>query len=48
MISTAAIGADVVPAFHASAENELLAVASRDASRARSYADQHGISAKNR
>jgi xylose dehydrogenase (NAD/NADP) len=43
MISTAAIGADVVPAFHASTGNELLAVASRDAGRARSYAEQHGI-----
>ena len=43
MISTAGIGADVVPAFHASGGNELVAVASRDAERARSYAQQHRI-----
>src|SRR2546423_13467962 len=43
MISTAAIGSEVVPAFHGSARNELLAVASRDPDRARSYADEHEI-----
>jgi predicted dehydrogenase len=43
MISTAAIGADIVPAFHASPGNDLVAVASREGDRARSYAEQHGI-----
>jgi xylose dehydrogenase (NAD/NADP) len=43
MISTAAIGADVVPAFHASDGNELVAVASRDADRAKSFAHERGI-----
>jgi predicted dehydrogenase len=43
MISTAAIGAEVVPAFQRSAENELIAVASRDPARAAAYARDHGI-----
>jgi xylose dehydrogenase (NAD/NADP) len=43
MISTAAIGAELVPAFHRAAANELIAVASRDHERAKSYAQQHGI-----
>jgi xylose dehydrogenase (NAD/NADP) len=43
MISTAAIGTDVVPAFHRAAANDLIAVASRDRQRAASYAQQHGI-----
>jgi D-xylose 1-dehydrogenase (NADP+, D-xylono-1,5-lactone-forming) len=43
MISTAAIGSEVVPAFHGSARNELLAVASRDPDRAQSYAEEHEI-----
>jgi len=43
MISTAAIGSEIVPAFHASAGNDLVAVASRDGGRARSYAERHGI-----
>lgn len=43
MISTAAIGAELVPAFHRAAANELIAVASRDPERAKSYAQQHGI-----
>jgi xylose dehydrogenase (NAD/NADP) len=43
MISTAAIGSEIVPAFHDSTGNELLAVASRDLARAESYARQHEI-----
>jgi xylose dehydrogenase (NAD/NADP) len=43
MISTAAIGAELVPAFRRAAANELIAVASRDPERAKSYAQQHGI-----
>jgi D-xylose 1-dehydrogenase (NADP+, D-xylono-1,5-lactone-forming) len=43
MISTAAIGSEVVPAFQQSAGNELVAVASRDAARADSYARQYNI-----
>lgn len=43
MISTAAIGGELVPAFHRAAANELIAVASRDPERAESYAQQHGI-----
>jgi xylose dehydrogenase (NAD/NADP) len=43
MISTAAIGAELVPAFHRAAANELIAVASRDPERAKSYAQQHRI-----
>jgi D-xylose 1-dehydrogenase (NADP+, D-xylono-1,5-lactone-forming) len=43
MISTAAIGAELVPAFRRAAANELIAVASRDPERAESYAQQHGI-----
>jgi xylose dehydrogenase (NAD/NADP) len=43
MISTAGIGAELVPAFHRAEANELIAVASRDHERARSYAQHHGI-----
>jgi predicted dehydrogenase len=43
MISTAAIGSEIVPAFQSASGNELLAVASRDPDRARSYAEEHGI-----
>ncbi len=43
MISTAAIGAEIVPAFQAAVGNELIAVASRDSGRARSYAEEHAI-----
>lgn len=43
MISTAAIGAEVVPAFHAAEGNDLLAVASRDPQRAAAYGDRHRI-----
>jgi D-xylose 1-dehydrogenase (NADP+, D-xylono-1,5-lactone-forming) len=43
MISTAAIGAEIVPALRSAAGNELLGVASRHADRARSYAEQHQI-----
>ena len=43
MISTAAIGAELVPAFRRAAANELTAVASRDPDRAKSYAQEHGI-----
>jgi predicted dehydrogenase len=43
MISTAAIGDELVPAFRSSAGNELIAVASRDVARARAYAEEHGI-----
>lgn len=43
MISTAAIGSELVPAFQRAAANELVAVASRDPERAESYAQQHRI-----
>ena len=43
MISTAAIGSEIVPAFQNASGNELLAVASRDPDRARSYAEEHEI-----
>jgi predicted dehydrogenase len=43
MISTAAIGAEMVPAFQSATANELVSVASRDPRRARSYAEKHGI-----
>jgi predicted dehydrogenase len=43
MISTAAIGKELVPAFQRAAANDLVAVASRDAERAASYAQTHKI-----
>jgi D-xylose 1-dehydrogenase (NADP+, D-xylono-1,5-lactone-forming) len=43
MISTAAIGAELVPAFRAADANELVAVASRDRDRVTAYAERYGI-----
>jgi D-xylose 1-dehydrogenase (NADP+, D-xylono-1,5-lactone-forming) len=43
MISTAAIGSELVPAFQLAERNELVAVASRDSGRARAYAERYGI-----
>jgi D-xylose 1-dehydrogenase (NADP+, D-xylono-1,5-lactone-forming) len=43
MISTAAIGAELVAAFKRSAGNQLVAVASRDRDRGTSYAQRYGI-----
>lgn len=43
MISTAAIGDELIPAFRRARDNELVAVASRERTRAEAYARQHGI-----
>lgn len=43
ILSTARINDEVIPQLHESPEAELVAVASRDASRARDYARDHGI-----
>ena len=43
IISTAAISADVIPGLQRSVKNELVAVASRTQSAARSFADANGI-----
>ena len=44
MLSTARIGQELVPEFRESQSSELVAVASRELSRAREYAQAHGIS----
>jgi predicted dehydrogenase len=43
ILSTARINDELIPQLHESAEAELVAVASRDASRASNYAREHGI-----
>jgi D-xylose 1-dehydrogenase (NADP+, D-xylono-1,5-lactone-forming) len=43
MISTAAIGDELIPAFRRARDNELVAVASRERARAEDYARQHAI-----
>jgi xylose dehydrogenase (NAD/NADP) len=43
ILSTARINRAVIPALRASSGSELLAVASRDATRGRAFADEHGI-----